>query len=962
MFFYLNNYNEELLRRFNISIEEMKLLEQATKEIDRINNFEEIIHHLTMYTPIYEPIISKICIGEVEERKILRDVVKQIEENFKTITLKLEKFKYYIRNYKIEFLGKVNSKSYTITRPSIVIRDEKNKSVEFRLLFSTYSKLLALILDIPRFGISSNRKEAMDLKEYIHSSINYREELKYVDRIRIQQSFKYSNMRTISQSIFTVEDIESEVFTDIFYKYINKVNEFYERLEDSKKDELEIYLSEDDIKDSYKYDNDYICDIEGCSNKSEYAVFEYNKNTNERHFTKQYICRNHVYEYENNKDNNDNIIRQYYKKNFKTEKKLLKTISEKEEEDYINVTKDIDAFVELITNENLSLPMNIGVFGDWGSGKTFFIDSIINKIKVHENILSISFNAWNYYDSNITTNLVYNIFKSLYEKIGNYENILKNSPYHDDFEKYKNNREEKIKEIQNEIKELENKNNINELIEHIKPFISESDFDKIQSIKSDYILFNDISKHIKGIINKNMFERIIKNILKYSVIAGCIFIILKYVLKWDALIVDTVSIIGLVLPILKNYMKESNNLELKEGISKFNIGLKQKAKEANKIEKLKQSMKSLESENDDSIEKDFVLNIIKDKCNKYDEKIGFISTIKEDIDSLKFLKKSEKDNYLQNIKIDKIVLIIDDLDRCPAKKVVEVLQTIQLLLSTEMFIVIISIDTKWVNNCIASVYSDMLEDDKHLFAINYLEKIIHIPFWTEPLDNENSFKFIEKMCEKTNVNSFDDKKNEVTKESNEKEYDSNSINKVETEKVFNSTENEDSSEIYVDEDTTNELKEDKEILVENINLTKDDLDILNDMKFLLENISPRKIKRFFNTILLIKLKYRSDRSRYKKLLFIATSIVLKPYYSCTLYRNILISSDEVNTLGKFIKNYIDNKTINDRDYKYLVDFSKYIEQNSLTDLEIDKFKRDIHEAARYTYYYEEIFKDSSISE
>ncbi|MEZ5024500.1 MAG: P-loop NTPase fold protein [Chitinophagales bacterium] len=45
-----------------------------------------------------------------------------------------------------------------------------------------------------------------------------------------------------------------------------------------------------------------------------------------------------------------------------------------------------------------------------------------------------------------------------------------------------------------------------------------------------------------------------------------------------------------------------------------------------------------------------------------------------------------------DLKVERIVLYIDDLDRCPPKKVVEVLQAIHLILAFPLFVVVVGVD------------------------------------------------------------------------------------------------------------------------------------------------------------------------------------------------------------------------------------------------------------------------------
>jgi hypothetical protein len=46
--------------------------------------------------------------------------------------------------------------------------------------------------------------------------------------------------------------------------------------------------------------------------------------------------------------------------------------------------------------------------------------------------------------------------------------------------------------------------------------------------------------------------------------------------------------------------------------------------------------------------------------------------------------------------IERIVLYVDDLDRCPPQRVIEVLSVVHLLLALDLFVVIVAVDSRWL--------------------------------------------------------------------------------------------------------------------------------------------------------------------------------------------------------------------------------------------------------------------------
>jgi hypothetical protein len=123
--------------------------------------------------------------------------------------------------------------------------------------------------------------------------------------------------------------------------------------------------------------------------------------------------------------------------------------------------------------------------------------------------------------------------------------------------------------------------------------------------------------------------------------------------------------------------------------------------------------------------------------NDYGKQIGYMEEIRGD---LKFLKDELGDN--------RILVIIDDLDRCEPGKAVEVLQAINLLLNFESFIVMLGIDSRVITCAIEEYYKNLL-GPAGASGYEYLEKIVQIPFRIpEPNDNEIK-EFIKKLLEES---------------------------------------------------------------------------------------------------------------------------------------------------------------------------------------------------------------------
>ena len=140
----------------------------------------------------------------------------------------------------------------------------------------------------------------------------------------------------------------------------------------------------------------------------------------------------------------------------------------------------------------------------------------------------------------------------------------------------------------------------------------------------------------------------------------------------------------------------------------------------------------------------------------YRQQLGTVSQLRSDFEELERLldlakeksagsdgvgtdgDKEDGDNTDGDLKIarkvaettghpDRIVLYIDDLDRCPQEKVIDILQAIHLLLAFRLFAVVVGVDSRWLTKSLQSHYASLLDE-----PADYLEKIFQIPFALEP--------------------------------------------------------------------------------------------------------------------------------------------------------------------------------------------------------------------------------------
>ncbi|MCL9794842.1 P-loop NTPase fold protein, partial [Frankia sp. AgKG'84/4] len=89
--------------------------------------------------------------------------------------------------------------------------------------------------------------------------------------------------------------------------------------------------------------------------------------------------------------------------------------------------------------------------------------------------------------------------------------------------------------------------------------------------------------------------------------------------------------------------------------------------------------------------------------------------------------------------LERIILYVDDLDRCPPQRVVEVLTAVHLLLARRLFVVVVAVDAAWLRRSLTTHHSglfgnaDGTDAGRAVTPVDWLDKIFQIPFALRPM-------------------------------------------------------------------------------------------------------------------------------------------------------------------------------------------------------------------------------------
>ena len=135
----------------------------------------------------------------------------------------------------------------------------------------------------------------------------------------------------------------------------------------------------------------------------------------------------------------------------------------------------------------------------------------------------------------------------------------------------------------------------------------------------------------------------------------------------------------------------------------------------------------------------------------YRRRLGLLATIRSD---LLQMQGEIRENNLKAVDPqaspaadaeipNRVVLYIDDLDRCPPGKVLQVLEAVHLLLAFQQFVVVVAVDQRWLRSALIrqlpalnetpEASTSAGEGEDRPTAQDYVEKIFQLPLWVQPV-------------------------------------------------------------------------------------------------------------------------------------------------------------------------------------------------------------------------------------
>lgn len=505
--------------------------------------------------------------------------------------------------------------------------------------------------------------------------------------------------------------------------------------------------------------------------------------------------------------------------------------------DLLEVRREAQAFSLVLASREMDPPLAIGLFGDWGGGKTFFMELMQEEIDgavkraasspesspFCTNVVSIRFNAWHYLDSDLWASLVTEVFDRLFERIApkadlaeglrdqlaDAQGLFQHAKCQ--LDEARNARTHADATLKDAIAKREaQERTLAAQLDDIRTLLGQEpgvqgDLDKLakalgaDELGTSFIALEQKAQELKSLGGRTsvLLQSTLGSpggYLRLLALGGVLLlpVAIAFGIEWlqsahKAEISDVRSLAMQVSTLFAGLtawlgvqLKRGNafigmleqthrRLEalratrLAQGTAKEvrELQVAREREEAARaaMREAEQRVQTIERELAEQAPGRLIYPFIEEraKSSEYRARLGIISLVRRDFERLSQLfEQGKKDSTIKQIMpVERIILYIDDLDRCKADRVIEVLEAVHLLLAFPLFMVVVAVDPRWLRRCLEKQYPDLLAlrsepasllgdvlPSRPATAQDYLEKIFQVPFTLQPLRGEGFRKLV----------------------------------------------------------------------------------------------------------------------------------------------------------------------------------------------------------------------------
>jgi hypothetical protein len=508
--------------------------------------------------------------------------------------------------------------------------------------------------------------------------------------------------------------------------------------------------------------------------------------------------------------------------------------------DQLDVRREALTLAMVLAHKDVDPPISVGLFGDWGSGKSFFmaemrkiIDHLSERSRVAggrfcEHVVQLEFNAWHYMDSDLWASLAREIFEGLASAVADREGpnldlererlraatrSTKDLITATDAQVVQVRRQ--LAETQQTLEGVERARSSVSDVAHatMLAVLKTPEVEhKLRGLASDLHLteagqsLEELKSRFDGLTGTARWGRAIgvalaqrwsgllvglaisaaAALLAYKVAlsfgqtiarlmtwlasaAGAITVLVATVGRAAAATIARVDTFRQALEKNLREQRVQREIEIRARQTKLDAEHRaldeQRTRYEQELERLTKLSLDLGKLAASRQLVDFIRQ--RDASSDYRAQLGTVARASQDFKRLSDLmsraaaarKKQAEGSAAQGDdedarlpRVDRIVLYIDDLDRCPEKKVVDVLQAVHLLLAYPLFVVVVGVDPRWLlhsleeHSGVLRMHADRDGREQgyewQSTSLNYLEKIFQIPYTLRPMSSDGFIRLV----------------------------------------------------------------------------------------------------------------------------------------------------------------------------------------------------------------------------
>jgi hypothetical protein len=459
----------------------------------------------------------------------------------------------------------------------------------------------------------------------------------------------------------------------------------------------------------------------------------------------------------------------------------------------------VSMLATLLVSEETPMPISVGLFGEWGTGKSYFMGLLRSEIKrlsgsnrteYLREIVQVGFNAWHYADTNLWASLADEIFRQLADSGTSADNrrqwlraqLAEGLAERAALEARIGHAEEETVRLQVQLVEAEARRTrgAKDLLQALRN--SPTFNDELRrmwrrlGVQDDTQQARLLYDEVRGAVDDAKVMRQLLGQQRSWVLAFVCVIALVAIAaatwipanwgRWLASGGATVLALGLSVgltwaarakkavtklraiasEVIRNYASAEGGAEdkaINRVIAELQHADADEKLARAQLDELVAHVGQLTRELSELMPGHRLYTFLAERAGSsvYAGQLGLISTIRKDFEQLVKLL----DDFKRHVgdepdrrPIDRIVLYIDDLDRCSARQVTDVLQAVHLLLALDLFVVVVGVDPRWLQRSLSQEYPSMFKPvaanglaelaHPEVTPNDYLEKIFNLPF------------------------------------------------------------------------------------------------------------------------------------------------------------------------------------------------------------------------------------------